>query len=139
MAGFADEREAIEGRFTTNWAAATPVKWENVEFVTPRNKEWVALSIHPTDAKQITLQGPNDGINRYSGQIVIELFAPDGEGTETVKVLADTAAGIFRRATFSTGSSGLIRCRIPWFQQVGRNEAGNYQINVIVPFIRDIT
>lgn len=139
MAGFADERRAIEERFTTNWGSTAPVRWENVEFVVPKNSEWVEISVDPGESHQITLQGQNDGINRYPGQIVIQLFAPDGSGTQEIKTLADTAAGIFRRANFQAGSSGLIRCRIPWFQQVGRNEAGNYQINVIVPYFRDVT
>lgn len=139
MSGFSDERQAIEERFNTNWGTTSPVKWENVEFVQPQNTAWVALRIMSGEGKQVTLQGPTDGMNRWQGSIVIEVNAPGASGTEAAKTLADTAAGIFRRQNFSQGSSGLIRCRIPWIDQVGVNEAGWYQLNVICPYTRTIS
>ena len=130
---FASERAAIEARLSTNWTTTT-VQYENVPFTKPNNNTYVALFIINGDATQIDLV-PNP-IHRFLGTITMQLFVPEGSGTNLVRGYADTLAGIFRNVQFNSGSSGTILCRTPTIQRVGVN-SGIYQTNVSVPYQRD--
>lgn len=131
---FADERAAIEGRFNSMYGNTTPVQYENVEFKRP-NDPWVRLQIVNGESDRITL-GDNPQISRYEGVIVITIFTPEDTGTKRARELADVVGGIFRLAVFSSGNSGLIRCRVPRIEPIGTRE-GWYQILVRIEYIRD--
>jgi hypothetical protein len=131
--GFADERRAIEARFSSMYTTTT-VKYENVSFSKP-SASWVSLYILNTEARRITL-GDSTQIHRFPGMIVVNIFTPEDEGTQEAREIADTVSDIFRDAQFSAGSSGLITCRTPSLDPVGTRE-GWYQVNVSTLFQRD--
>lgn len=130
--GFADERQAIEGRLATGWNA-TPIRWENVPFP-EQAAPYVALFILDGDGLQISCG--DIALRRWPGIIVMQVFVPEDKGTQLAKSYADQLGAIFDRATFSSGQSGTIRCRIPSILSVGITNNWQ-QVNVRVPFIRD--
>lgn len=133
---FQDERAAIESRFASAWASTTKVRYENVEFAEPKDRTaWVSFNIITGDGRQITL-GDN-AVHRLPGVIVIQVFTVKDGGTAQARTLADQAAAVFRQAEFSSGNSGRILCRTPSILSVGVRD-GWYQLNVKIPFIRDV-
>lgn len=142
-AGFADERKAIESRFATQWAAsdywATPVAYEGVEFRVPDPpSEHVRFFVRSGNCDQITLGGPGGTVtDRYSGVIIASIFMPLGQGTARARAIAEAVSGIFTRAQFSVGSSGLITCR-PSYLTLVPTQGLYQQFDVTTPFRRDV-
>lgn len=134
---FADERQGIELRFQTGWGSTTPVKYENVAFTEPKDGPWVFFHIASEDGKQVSL-GPVDQVtHRHLGVIVIQVFALKDTGTNDGKLLADQAGEIFRSADFRTPAGARIVCKTPSLEVIGVGQ-GWYQINVRVPYFRDV-
>lgn len=128
----ADTRQAIEGRFTTNFSAL-PIWYDNASFE-ETDKAHVALFVLHSGGDQVSLGlAP---LHRWSGVISVKVMVPEAGGTQTVMTHADAIEAIWRNAEFSTANSGLIRCRTPNTQRVGVIN-GWYQVNVLTPFIRD--
>ena len=132
---FADERQAIEARISTNWTI-TPVQYENVSFTKPNDNEYVSLVILPGAASQIDMA--DSPMHRHIGVITMQVFGPADAGTNTARTQADGLAAIFRNAQFTAGSSGTILCRSPEISRVGVVN-GIFQLNVSVPYQRDVT
>lgn len=120
---------AIESRFETQWGLTTPVAYMNVEFDPPRGSPWVRLSVLPGGEGQIELGNPS--LDRHVGIIDVSIFTPEGKGTKQARELAEQAAAVFRKASFS----GIL-CRNPDVTTVGVMD-GWHQITVRVPYQRD--
>lgn len=133
---FDAERKIIEGQFNSGWQSSAPVKYENVEFSEPVNQPWAALFINPGEGFQASLN-PNP-THRIPGVIVVQIFTPKDKGTAQAKKLADKAAGIFRRQVFTDPTAGKIVCKTPTLRPAGEVQ-GWYQLNVIIPYYRDVT
>lgn len=126
----AAELLAIEDRFKNQWAAATPIAYENVAFVPPSNAAWVRLSVLQASSQQQTL-GASNALHRTVGVIIVSIFTPKNAGGKAAATLADNAAAIFRNKQFSG-----ITCRSPYKQTLG--QSGDYhQVNVSVDYYRD--
>ena len=129
---WANERQAIESRLAAAWTT-TPIRYENVPFA-QQTTPYVALFILDGQGDQISLGTP--ALRRWVGIIVVQVFVPQDTGTQLARSYADTIGAVFDRAQFSSGSSGMIRCRIPSVTVVGITN-GWSQLNVTIPFIRD--
>lgn len=129
---FENERRDIEARFSTAWAATTPVAYGNVPLEPPQNSSWVRLTILDGDAQQVSIgTGVAGAIHRNAGLIIAQIFTALGAGERPARLLADQVANIFRSAQFSD-----IICRSPRVEVIG-DTGGYYQVNVAVPFQRD--
>ncbi len=127
--GYEAERQAIESRFETQWASATSIDFDNVDFVPTPGTSFVRLTILDGDSRQVSLG--DSPLYRSIGVIIISIFTPLDIGSATGRTLADNAAAIFR----GWQSSGIV-CRSPSIQRVGKTN-GWFQYNVNVPFYRD--
>lgn len=133
MSGYADERQAIEGRLAANFNTI-PIRFENGPFQDVKTA-YCAIFVLRGEGHQITL-GNAPQLNRWAGLIVVQVFTPENTWTNLAAGYCDTIAGIFRRQEFSSGGSGLVRCRVPNVRTVGVKN-GWFQMNVEVPYIRD--
>jgi len=132
---FADERQAIENRFSTLWTESAKIMYENQQREEPKDDaSWVALFIVDTPGNQIDLR--DVALHRQGGIIIVQVFVREGVGTQSARVLVDAVATIFRRATFSVGASGTIKCRTTSIESLGVSD-GWFQMNASTPFIRD--
>jgi hypothetical protein len=98
--------------------------------------EHVALYILTGAGGQVSVG--STPLHRFAGYIVVQVAVKEQTGTDAARQHAETAAGIFRNAEFSSGGSGLIRCRTPHIQPIGVQD-GWFLMNVNVPYIRDKT
>jgi hypothetical protein len=138
---------AIESMFQTGWAAATPIEWPNVRFDPDAGEPYVSIVIAETPRTQTASLGTIPLI-RYRGEVIIRVFTPevrtgtaDTTGSGEARQLAGNAAALFRNATgqgkqIETGESGEITFYKASFVPMG-TEHGWYQIQVIVPYLRN--
>ena len=132
---FTDEKRAFEDRFKTQWGSTSPVRWEGLPFKFPDPAiPWVGFYVRSGPSNRITV-GPNPLV-RYAGNIVVQVFAPEGQPMATASGYLDTIATIFREVEFSYNNSGLIRCYQPDVRVIGTDN-GWFQRNVVCPYIRD--
>ena len=134
MSGFDDAAKAIETRLSAAWVT-TKIRYVNAPFVETRTP-YVALFVLDGEGHQISLGAVV--LHRWVGVILMQVFVLQDTGTRLAKTYANTLGAVFDRAEFSSGASGLIRCRVPSVQEIGITN-GWYQLNVSVPFIRDKT
>ena len=125
---FEDAQKAIETRFTTQWAAATEVAYDNVVY-TPGSTvvEWVRLNVL-TGISTVASLGGATNLYRSVGVVVVQVFVKEGEGARKALLLADTVAAIFR----GIQADGVLY-RAPSIDRIGPSD-GWYQINVNIPF-----
>jgi hypothetical protein len=128
------ERQAIEERFNTNHTS-TPIQYENVKFEQPDEASWVALTLLPGNANQVSV-GTTRHVKRFSGIIQVDIFTVEDTGTKIARDLADSISAIFDSVQFSLGSSGLITTRVPEYTTLGV-ENGWYHAVVSVAYHRD--
>lgn len=129
------ENTAIRTLFNAGWASATPVGYPNEPFTPPDDEAFVVLSIKAGDAFQYELGSPKVGF-RHPGLLFVMIMSPPDKGNNAALVLADTAAAIFRRQS-SSFADGRILYRAPSIETIGLTDEGWFQVNVVVPFIRD--
>lgn len=129
------ERQAIEGRFQTAWAAsayaALKVGYDGHKFEFVKDTTSVRLTIRDGEAQQISFGNPGTNLVRNVGVILIQIATPGGDGTATVRPIEDFVMTVFRNQTF-----GGVRCRIPYL--IGRDEQPPFLVStVVIPFERD--
>lgn len=136
MAHWDDARIAIEKRLADNWGTTTPIRYwsSGVPFQIPTTA-YIAIQIEDFDGRQVTL-GASAQLHRYTGQITIQVFVPERTGAKAADGYCDQLDGIFRRAQFQHGQSGVITCRTPSKRTVGTRD-GWYQVNLVTAYQRD--
>ena len=131
--------DLILGRFRTAWQAQTPpvptvIYYDNPKDTPDGDENWVRVQLTHVDGREATLA--NDvGTRRFrrSGQLVMQIFVPAGEGLtdpyKFAKVVVDAFEGV------RTGTDGIryFNTRV--------NEIGVYQswfqLDVITEFEYD--
>ena len=130
--GYVGEAATIRAWFEDEWESGVPIKLlENAaKFAKPDNAPWARLSIHSNDAHVASVGGPNVRF-RHLGDIVLEVFAPEGIGDGRARELADLGCSIIRGR-----SENGVQVWAPKAIPAGTKD-GWYQINVVAPFSRD--
>jgi len=128
---YEDANAAIEARLNTQWAAATSIKYENVEFEPIPGTPYIELEIVWTDSRQASIE--TTPLHRATGIISINIYTALNIGTKTADDYGDTIAGIFRGVQFSG-----ITCRSPVPAKIGEMD-GWYVLNISTEFYYDKT
>lgn len=123
------ERATCESLFATGWGSTTPIDYENVPFTAPSAAPWVRIVIRPGPAVTGGTTG-STALNVTTGRVWVQVFVPEGTGTDKARQLADSAASIFGHQR----SNGLLFLT-PEFTAVGVAN-GYFQYNVSVPYRR---
>jgi hypothetical protein len=126
---FAAAQIAIEARFDTNFTACAK-KFENVNYEPKPDVNFAELHVVEADNRRVDI-GTNNPLHRTYGTISVNIYTAKHIGSNTGRTLADTAAAVFRDASFSG-----ITCRSPLVRNVGEIEDW-YVINMSCEFFRD--
>lgn len=132
MSGYQGEEATIRGWFKAEWPSGTPIQLiENSKFSDkPDNAPWARMTVRSTGARVASIGGPVQR-HRHDGDIILEVWVPEGIGTGKAKELADLGCGIIRGK--EEGGITVWSARaIP----LGVRD-GWYRINVIGSFSRD--
>lgn len=131
------ERATIEARWKDQWVSASPsaertvTGYDGFAFEPVKGASSVRLSIRDGEAGQMSFGDPSNNVSRSAGVVLIQIFAPGGQGTAAIRTLEDAAMAIFRNWT-----SGTIRFGIPY--SVGRLDEPPFLVSTVAcPFQRD--
>ena len=148
LQGFGPEGDYIRGRFATEWQTLRSytdaqmgktidrtdvrVVWGNRTTNPPDNDLWVRVNVRHSGAEPASVGDSSAAMHRHDGMIVVEVFAPIGEGEDTIEGYCDDVAAIFRDYRDQQG----LRFRSPYTVNVGEVGAW-YKRDVLIPFVRD--
>lgn len=125
------ERQNIEEYFQTEWAARTPVEYEDVK-IEPPNVVWLQFNILNGQGAQMSVGTPGSNIVRDTGVLAIRVNVPSMQGSAPFRAVADDILTLFRNKTL-----GNVRFKIPYvsggFQTVGLYSTWT----VMCPYTRD--
>jgi len=126
-------RLVLEPRFSTKWAAATPIAWENLDYTPVSGTTYVTFRIIPNSGNFASLG--HHPLVRTLGMIEINIMTPfDGRsGAEPGNVLADNAIAIFKDSTGRGWKSSGITCEAGYLMD-SRQEGDWYRHIVLVEF-----
>jgi hypothetical protein len=129
------EREVV-GTLLNSWTE-TPVAWPNRDFEPPAAGEWITVTFRQGDAFQLEFGGSETAVtHRHPGVLFVQVFSRANKGDKRCLELADGVADIFRRARSGFSDGGMV-FRTPAIRAIGVDGA-YYQVNVTVPYIRDV-
>lgn len=139
--GYDTEAAAIRARFYAEWGNTTPIAWPNVSFTPPASPKapWVRLTILPADARQASAAVPGQRTLRSVGQIIVQVFVPEGGGDGQAEALAEQACAIFRGVRADGIRYQGLRGEAPRARTIGNDGRGWYQVNAEIPYQRDST
>lgn len=135
------ELAAIETRFLDNWSATPVAMGSDGPVIDPTSKaivaqpddsSWCRLVVRGAREQQASLGGAGTKQFRNFGLVMIQIYTPMRSGHAAGRVLADTAAAIFRAQAFSG-----ITCRAASVIELGKIDGGWNQTNVDIPYFRD--
>jgi len=145
MSNYATTTE-IQSFLKTQWAVQSrtePIAYEGYvnesDPLAEGNDPWIRITHKEVETNQMTLQ--NNPIYRSTGVIIIQCFQRAKDGTGTAEQMADSIVTIFREMEINGVLSGLIRNQPgsqPNARRVGVDPRGWFQINVSIPYIRDV-
>ena len=123
-------RAIIEKHLDDNWFE-TPISFENVYFSPVPGQSWIEIiHIMPSTGEQISL-GQSGAVNRWTGEIVLAVNTPVGQGSAEANKYADQLIGLF----YHFQQAGLT---LRTGHAVPIGEMGHwYIVNVNIPFQYD--
>ena len=118
----------IEHHFDEQWAARTPINWDN-DNATPSGNHVAFTIIHATAT--LSNLGNEDGTSASyrTGLVTVQVFTRQGTGTEDSRALSLQA-----RQLLEGFRSGSLRLKAGVARQIGGDDNGFFQTNVDVPF-----
>lgn len=128
---FKEARDTARAYFNTQWNDLTPVAWPDVSYK-PTKATWVSFTMRHGEGFQASVGAPSSNRFRREGIITIQVFAPENTGANDAADKADAAANIFIGVT-----NGGISYYGTTINEIGNDDAGFYQINVITKFRYD--
>jgi hypothetical protein len=143
-----ETRKAIHAFFAAQWLAkgqTATVQYEGFFSGSDPAKgsdPWIRISYNESAARQISLgDAPSHPNFRYEGAIFVQCFCKATAGTSPAEALADVVKDIFIRFSINDANAGYIRnqpSRSVLPIRVGIDPRGWYQINVQIPYLRDL-
>jgi hypothetical protein len=123
---FAEMAQAINGYFHSVKPTGLTVLYDNAPDKRPQDgSTWCRFHVIDGDTFRVTV-----GVAEYRtvGAAVAQLFGRVGEGTSTLRGMADAIADAFKDQTHDG-----INYRVPSVRNIGITD-GMYQINVVIPY-----
>lgn len=117
-----------------SWVNKPPTEYPNetIALLNPPSL-WARFGILTGQELQMDIgTGKGSQTFRTSAVLTIQLFAPLNQGNNSVLTRADEVAALFRNWCGTT-----ITCRAAYVEEIGVDNQGYFQVNVIVPFHQD--
>lgn len=136
---FSQAEAAIRKHFDTVWTAAFPapdtpeIAWPDKDFTIPTNETWVRFNCQENDGGQVSIGDPGNNRFRHFGIVTIQVFQPWGQGSVDARTKATAALGAFQ----GEQTTGGVVFFDAYARQIGNDDSGFYQINVVTSFYYD--
>jgi hypothetical protein len=128
---FETVHKLVEERLETQWAGATPIAWDNMNYKPKRGESFIRPVINQTLSELTTAASYGEGNYREHGLITVQVFTQKDKGARGNIALADTLANIFRG--YSIDRLFIKETRI---NRIGQAEEW-YQSNVLIDYYYD--
>ena len=128
---FEKVHQLVEERLETEWAARTPIAWDNKEYIPQRGTDFLRIVLTQTLSQLTTAAEYGKGNYREYGLITIQVFTQKNKGARGNVGLSDAVADIFRG--WSIDRLFIHESRI---DRVGQTEEW-YQSNVLIDYYYD--
>jgi len=127
MSVYGDVRAALESQVANiaGVPSAANRAWQNVQFTPTTGTSWIRMTFQPTRRRPQDVTA--DGLQRFDGLFLIDVFAPEGNGPADAEVLADATVDAFEAGTILSANGQTIMIEYaevasapnqdsPWFQ-----------------------
>lgn len=126
-------RKNILAHFSTTFTEVVSpnIAWDNVHFTPTDGTPWIRVSIQGSLSDFVSLGGASVK-KRCLGIVFVQVFVPEGTGTQRADEIVDAIADALEARQLATGET---------FQATSKIAAGNsngwYQLNASTPFYYD--
>lgn len=120
----------LRTRYINGWTPP-PTEYPNESFVKPNGVIWARFKTELGQESQMDI-GDTAKTFRTLGVVMVQLFAPQDQGSVALLQMADDLAEVFRNwygATVACGSATI--------KDIGTDSFGWYQVNIVIPFKSD--
>jgi len=127
MSVYGDVRAALESQVANiaGVPSAANRAWQNVQFTPTTGTSWIRMTFQPTRRRPQDVTA--DGLQRFDGLFLIDVFAPEGNGPADAEVLADATVDAFEAGTILSANGQTVMIEYaevanapnqdsPWFQ-----------------------
>lgn len=130
---YATVQRELEDHFSTQWAAATPVVYDNAPKPTFNDDVlWVRFTVTYGIANQISMGAGDSNFHRFTGIVNVQVFSPLDVGSKPALELADTVVDMLTANRIGKSQMNTAETNI-----LGNDGYGRYQVNVVCPFYFD--
>lgn len=118
----------------TSLARSEPVAWPNESFTAPSPPAlWLRVSILSGETERGVMTGSRSTGQRRSGRLVLQIFAPRGQGDGAALTLATSLSDELREKRLPL-AGGAIDLHTPSVLPLGDDGRGWWQANVSIPY-----
>lgn len=110
MSIYGDIRAALESHISNVPGIPADRAWQNVRFEPTTGTTWVRMTLTPSRRRPQDVTA--NGLQRYDGLFLVDIFAPESNGPGPAETLADAVVGSFEAGTVL--SSGGQTIEIEW-------------------------
>lgn len=96
---FSDLRLTLIQRFATEWDGETPVDYQGVPFTAPTNEAYARVLVRKASRETVDIAAT---VIRYTGFVVVDLFAPQDGGIAYLDELGDLLADTWDHKHFQS-------------------------------------
>lgn len=93
--------EALTQRFASTWGTTYPYTLVGSDFTPPRRGIWARFTVVPTADTQNTLGSAGNRKFARQGRAITQVFGPTGQGSKTLRQLAQAVADGFEGVSLS--------------------------------------
>lgn len=124
---------AMTAFFEANKPSGTAVVWGSDDPSPKGNNPWVRFNVLHSNGTQASMGAPTANRFRQTGQVIAQVFARKGDFGKAARELASAIHDVYCGAV-----SGGVTYSNPRVNEVGVDQQGWYQINVVADFRYDI-
>lgn len=127
MSVYGDIRSALESQVAniSGVPSAANRAWQNVQFTPTTGTSWIRMTFQPTRRRPQDVTA--DGLQRFDGLFLIDIFSPEGNGPAAAETLADATVDAFEAGTVLSANGQVLMIEYaeidrapnqdsPWFQ-----------------------
>lgn len=132
---YKDVQKNIEQYFLANLVSldSDQIDYDNVGFDPTPGTPWIRLKIECAVAAKFISTGGASVLKRNSGFVMVQVFTEEGKGTSQSNSMCDEILNILEAGSLPTGETFESGYKV----DVGNDNAGWYQTNVVIPFYYD--
>jgi hypothetical protein len=132
MSVYGDIRAALESQVAniSGVPSAANRAWQNVYFEPTTGTTWIRMSFQPSRRRPQDVTA--DGLQRFDGLFLIDVFAPEGNGPASAETLADATVDAFEAGTVLSANGQTLIIEYAEIDRAPNQDSPWFQIPVTI-------